>query len=144
MGEVYRARDPRLRRDVAIKVIAPEAFRAETLAAAALNHPQIVAVYDVGANHGSPYLVTELLDGESLRHRLAPAQCQWKRRFSSAFSSRKASRQRTKKGSCTVTLSVEEPWPGPAPGRQSGRKDGNVRVYLCHVRRRPMFNFFVC
>jgi eukaryotic-like serine/threonine-protein kinase len=65
---VYRARDPRLRRDVAIKVIAPHfagdperlrRFAQETLAAAALNHPQIVALYDVGTNDGSPYLVTE-------------------------------------------------------------------------------------
>jgi len=76
MGEVYRAHDPRLRRDVAIKVIAArfvadadvlKRFSHEALASAALNHPNIVAVFDVGTHEGSPYLVTELLDGESLR-----------------------------------------------------------------------------
>src|SRR5512145_812390 len=80
MGEVYRARDPRLRRDVAIKVIAARVatdpdllkrFSQEALASAALNHPNIVAVFDVGTHDGSPYLVTELLDGESLRARLS-------------------------------------------------------------------------
>jgi serine/threonine protein kinase/sugar lactone lactonase YvrE len=80
MGEVYRAHDPRLRRDVAIKVIAArfatdpdllKRFSQEALASAALNHPNIVAVYDVGAHEGSPYLVTELLDGESLRERVS-------------------------------------------------------------------------
>src|SRR5439155_9979706 len=79
MGEVYRARDPRLRRDVAIKVIAPRfaadperlrRFEQEALAAAALAHPGIIGVYDVGTFGGSPYLVTECLSGESLRQRL--------------------------------------------------------------------------
>ena len=80
MGEVYRAYDPRLRRDVAIKVIAArfatdpdllKRFSQEALASAALNHPNIVVVHDVGAHEGSPYLVTELLEGESLRDRLS-------------------------------------------------------------------------
>jgi serine/threonine protein kinase len=80
MGEVYRARDPRLRRDVAIKLITrhfaadPERlrrFEQESRAAAALNHPHIVAVYDVGINDGSPYLVQELLEGESLGQRMS-------------------------------------------------------------------------
>ena len=80
MGEVYRARDPRLQRDVAIKVITtrlatdPERlmrFQQEALTSAALNHPNIIAVYDVGTYDGSPYLVTELLQGESLRERLS-------------------------------------------------------------------------
>jgi eukaryotic-like serine/threonine-protein kinase len=80
MGEVYRAHDPRLRRDVAIKVIAArfgtdpdllKRFEQEALASAALNHPNIVAVYDVGSHEESPYLVTELLEGESLRRRLS-------------------------------------------------------------------------
>lgn len=79
MGEVYRAHDSRLRRDVAIKVIAPrfatdparlQRFKQEAQAAAALNHPHIVAVYDVGIDDGLPYLVTELVEGESLRQRL--------------------------------------------------------------------------
>src|SRR6266404_1479927 len=79
MGEVYRARDPRLGRDVAIKLI-PETFAAdrsrlhrfeqEARAAGQLNHPNILAVYDVGTHAGAPYIVSELLEGESLRSRL--------------------------------------------------------------------------
>ncbi|HVQ42019.1 MAG TPA: protein kinase [Vicinamibacterales bacterium] len=79
MGDVYRARDPRLARDVAIKVI-PERFAAdpdrlrrfeqEARAAGQLNHPNILAVYDIGAHAGAPYIVSELLEGESLRSRL--------------------------------------------------------------------------
>jgi TolB-like protein/tetratricopeptide (TPR) repeat protein len=79
MGEVYCAHDPRLGRDVAIKVL-PESvssdrerlrrFEREARAAAALNHPGILAVYDVGSHGGSPYLVSELLEGETLRQRL--------------------------------------------------------------------------
>src|SRR3954469_9215766 len=79
MGDVYRARDPRLARDVAIKVI-PEAlatdasrarcFEQEARAAGQLNHPNILAVYDVGVHEGATYIVSELLDGESLRSRL--------------------------------------------------------------------------
>src|ERR1039458_558594 len=79
MGEVYRARDPRLKREVAIKVL-PQAtsldpdrlrrFEQEALATAALNHPNILAVFDIGENEGSPYVVSELLEGETLRERL--------------------------------------------------------------------------
>ena len=79
MGDVYRARDPRLGRDVAIKLI-PETFATDTLrlhrfeqearAAGQLNHPNILAVYDVGLYAGAPYIVSELLEGESLRNRL--------------------------------------------------------------------------
>src|SRR6185369_1408023 len=81
MGEVYRARDSRLNRDVAIKVLPatfssdPERlhrFEQEALAAAALNHPNILAVYDIGTQGGAPYIVSELLEGESLRERLRP------------------------------------------------------------------------
>ena len=80
MGEVYRARDPRLGRDVAIKVISaafssdPERLRRfehEARAAAALSHPNILAVYDIAQHDGSPYIVTELLEGETLRERLS-------------------------------------------------------------------------
>jgi hypothetical protein len=79
MGEVYRARDSRLKRDVAIKVL-PHAFSAdadrlrrfeqEALATAALNHPNILAVFDIGTSDGSSYVVSELLEGETLRDRL--------------------------------------------------------------------------
>ncbi len=79
MGEVYRARDARLNRDVAIKVLPagcardPERlrrFQQEAQAAAALNHPNILAVHDFGEHEGSPYMVTEFLEGETLRERL--------------------------------------------------------------------------
>lgn len=79
MGEVYRARDPRLSRDVAIKVLPssfstdPERlsrFQQEARAAGALNHPNVLAVFDFGVHADSPYLVTELLQGETLRERL--------------------------------------------------------------------------
>jgi serine/threonine protein kinase len=79
MGEVYRARDCVLRRDVAIKVLPaywsrdPDRLRRfdlEAQAAAALNHPNIVSIFHVGRFDGYPYIVTELLQGESLRDRL--------------------------------------------------------------------------
>src|SRR5262249_15909479 len=79
MGEVYRARDTALKRDVAIKVLPefwsrdPERlrrFELEAQAAAALNHPNIVSIFHVGQHDGAPYIVTELLHGESLRDRL--------------------------------------------------------------------------
>jgi serine/threonine protein kinase len=79
MGEVYRARDARLGRDVAIKVIATtlaadpsrvHRFEQEARAAGQLNHPNILAVHDAGIHDGAPYIVSELLDGESLRTRL--------------------------------------------------------------------------
>jgi Tol biopolymer transport system component len=79
MGEVYRARDPRLGREVAIKVLPAylcrdpdrlRRFEQEARAAGALNHPNILAVYDVGTHDGAPYLVTELLEGTTLRDRL--------------------------------------------------------------------------
>ena len=80
MGEVYRARDPRLGREVAIKVL-PASFSAdpdrlrrfeqEARAAGVLNHPNITAVYDIGSVDGAPYVVQELLEGETLRAALA-------------------------------------------------------------------------
>lgn len=76
MGEVYRARDTRLGRDVAIKVLPaafsrdPERlrrFKQEAQVVAALNHPNILAIHDFGEHDGSPYIVTELLEGQTLR-----------------------------------------------------------------------------
>src|SRR3974377_38805 len=79
MGEVYRAHDTRLDREVAIKVL-PESltsdpdrlrrFEQEARAAAALNHPNILAVHHMATHYGLSYMVTELLDGETLRDRL--------------------------------------------------------------------------
>src|SRR5262245_28998484 len=79
MGEVWRARDTQLNRDVAIKVLpAPFAndadrlrrFKQEALATSALNHPNILAIYDIGDHDGSPFIVAELLQGEELREQL--------------------------------------------------------------------------
>ncbi len=76
MGEVYRARDPQLGRDVAIKILPVflsrdrdrlRRFEQEARAAAALNHPNILAVYQFGSHDGAPYLVSELLEGHTLR-----------------------------------------------------------------------------
>ena len=76
MGEVYRARDTRLGRDIALKIL-PETFTRESdrlhrfeqeaRSVAALNHPNILAVFDIGESSGSPYMVSELLEGETLR-----------------------------------------------------------------------------
>src|SRR5580658_2423851 len=76
MGEVYRARDTRLGRDVALKIL-PESFAPDTdrlrrfeqeaRAVAALNHPNILAIHDIGEQNGAPFLVSELLEGESMR-----------------------------------------------------------------------------
>jgi serine/threonine protein kinase len=80
MGEVYRAHDTRLNRDVAIKVLPPaftsdaerrRRFEQEARAAAALSHPNVVAVFDVGVDGDVPYVVSELLEGEDLRRVLA-------------------------------------------------------------------------
>src|SRR5579859_854712 len=79
MGEVYRARDLRLRRDVAIKVLPAfvfsnpdrlRRFEQEATAAAALNHPNILAVHQLGTYTGTTYLVSELLEGETLRQQI--------------------------------------------------------------------------
>jgi serine/threonine protein kinase len=73
MGEVYRARDTRLGRDVAIKVLPSslsvdsdrlKRFEQEACAAGALNHPNILPIYDVGTHDGSPHIVSELLQGQ--------------------------------------------------------------------------------
>jgi serine/threonine protein kinase/Tol biopolymer transport system component len=79
MGEVYRAKDTRLGRDVAIKVL-PEAlvkdadrlrrFEQEARTIAALNHPNILGIHDIGTHEGAPFLVSELLDGETLRQKI--------------------------------------------------------------------------
>ena len=79
MGEVYRARDTRLGRDVAVKVLPSsysddkerlQRFEQEACAASALNHPNIPIVHHVGTHDGSPYIVSELLEGETMRQRM--------------------------------------------------------------------------
>ena len=79
MGEVYKARDTRLGRDVAIKLLSPQfiadaerlrRFTLEARTAGSLNHPNVMSIYDVGDHEGAPYLICELLEGETLRARL--------------------------------------------------------------------------
>jgi Tol biopolymer transport system component len=79
MGEVYRGRDPRINREVAIKILPSglatdpdrmRRFEQESRAAGAVNHPNLVTIFDTGAENGSPYLVMELLDGATLRTRI--------------------------------------------------------------------------
>jgi serine/threonine protein kinase/Tol biopolymer transport system component len=79
MGEVYQARDMELGRDVAVKVLPSSfsddrdrlrRFQQEACAAGALNHPNVLSIYDVGKHDGSPYVVSELLEGETLRKRI--------------------------------------------------------------------------
>jgi Tol biopolymer transport system component len=83
MGEVYRARDTRLGREVAIKVLPSQfssdldrlrRFEQEARAAGSLNHPNILTIFDFGSHNGAPYVISELLEGETLRERLAGAR----------------------------------------------------------------------
>jgi serine/threonine-protein kinase len=87
MGQVYRGRDPRLGRDVAIKVLTPESarddeamarFEREARAVASLSHPNILAIYDIGHHEGTVYVVTELLEGETLRERIHGTPMNWR------------------------------------------------------------------
>ncbi len=87
MGEVYRARDERLRRDVAVKILAPalavepkelERFEREARTLAALAHPHILNIFDVGEHDGTPYAVMELLEGETLRERMKHGPLPWR------------------------------------------------------------------
>src|SRR5262249_49466130 len=87
MGEVYRARDTRLERDVAAKVL-PERlahdaaalarFQREARAVAALSPPNIVAIHDIGLDQGRPFVIMELLEGETLGRRLKRAPLDWR------------------------------------------------------------------
>ena len=94
MGEVYRANDPRIGREIAIKVLPPHfsndsdrmrRFQQEVRAAGMLNHQNIVAIYDSGMEQGSPYLVSELLRGESLRQKLQGAPLPIRKAIEYAF-----------------------------------------------------------
>ena len=86
MGEVYRARDTRLDRTVAIKIlpqhlsddpVRKQRFEREAKAISSLSHPHICRLYDVGHQDGIAYLVMEYLEGETLAHRLKRVRCHW-------------------------------------------------------------------
>jgi serine/threonine protein kinase len=109
-GEVYRAWDPRLERDVALKIlhepfeIDPERVRrfvAEARAASALNHPNIVTVYDAAVDGDTRYIVSELIDGRPLRDELGAGRCRssgcsiWRRRSPTAWPPRTTPASRT-------------------------------------------------
>ena len=114
MGEVYRARDPVLKREVAIKVLPSfvsqdpdrlRRFEQEAQAAAALNHPNILAVYQFGVFEGAPYLVSELLVGETLRQQLERGPLPVRKAIDTACRLRMESRRRTRRASFIATSS---------------------------------------
>ena len=111
MGEVYRARDARLGREVAIKILSesfshdPERlrrFEQEARAVAALNHPNILGLYDIGSQDGNPYLVSELLEGQSLREILKSGPVSSLRRAITPCRLLPVWRRRTKRESSTA------------------------------------------
>ncbi|PYX50832.1 MAG: hypothetical protein DMG79_04830 [Acidobacteria bacterium] len=112
MGEVYRARDTRLGRDVAIKIL-PESFARDTdrlhrfeqeaRAVAALSHPNILAIFDTGQNNGSPFLVSELLEGETCVRSWIVGRSRSGKPLTMGCKSPKDWPRRTKKESCTGT-----------------------------------------
>ena len=111
MGEVYRARDTRLGRDVAIKVLgadltgSPEAaarFEREWHVVARLSHPNILSLYDVGQHDGCTFAVMELVPGETLRQRLAAGLSRLERRSTLRSRSRAASAPRIRLTSSTA------------------------------------------
>ena len=97
MGEVFHARDTRLNRDVAVKVLPKDfvadadrlrRFEQEAKTLAALNHPNVLMVLDAGVHEGAPYLVGELLEGETLREKLTARRCRCARPSSTRCKSR--------------------------------------------------------
>ena len=112
MGEVYRARDTRLGRDVAIKILPavftsdPERlarFEREARVLASLNHPNIATIHGVEEGDGVPALVMELVDGETLAERIARGPLPSPTRWRSPRRSPTRSRPRTRRASCTAT-----------------------------------------
>ena len=125
MGEVYRARDPRLGRDVAIKVL-PVSFAAdaerlrrfeqEARAVAALNHPNILAIYDIGTREGAPFIISELLEGETRVIGFPAGRCRCAKPSITRCKLRKGFQWRTRRVLSTVTSSRKIS-SSPATGR---------------------------
>jgi len=114
MGEVYRARDTKLDRKVALKVLpsrlcqdtaALARFAREAKAVAALSHPGILAIHDFGEHEGTAYAVMELLEGESLRARLAAGALPARKAVDYAVQIAQALAAAHDKGSCIATSS---------------------------------------
>ena len=112
MGEVYKARDTRLERTVAVKVLPShmsasadvrQRFEREAKTISQLSHPHICALYDVGREGETEYLVMEYLEGETLSDRLAKGRLPWSRRCGTESRSRTRWTRRTGRGSCTGT-----------------------------------------
>jgi serine/threonine protein kinase len=112
MGEVYRARDTQLSREVAIKVLPAELsgdagrrarFEQEARSASALNHPNIVTVYDIGQADGISYIAMELVEGKTLRELIGREPSRQNRFCASRCRSPRDSRGRMRLGSCTAT-----------------------------------------
>ena len=112
MGEVYLAHDTRLQRGVAVKVLPAafaenaerlQRFEQEARATATLNHPNVMAVFDVGVDDGVPYVVLELLEGQTLAAALSKGALPPRTRPTWPARSRRAWRPRTRRASFTAT-----------------------------------------
>ena len=110
MGRVFAALDERLERPVAVKLLAPGVRSAEMLArfeqearaAGVLNHPNVLTVFDAGVHEGTPFIVTELLQGSTCGRGSPPDRSAWRARPGSRHRSRAVWRRRTKKESSTA------------------------------------------
>ena len=127
MGRVYRASDPRLGRDVALKIlstprdsrVSTERFGREARAASALNHPNIVTIYDIGDAGGVAYIAMEYLSGGSVRERLAGGRPHWTKRSISPARSRRDLPPHTPAAWSIATSSPATSWSPPMAARRS-------------------------
>jgi serine/threonine protein kinase len=136
MGEVYRGRDTRLDRDVALKILSESAagsadrrarFEREARAVAALNHPNIVSIYDVGSEDGVFFIVSELVDGESLRHRIRRSHLGVRELLKIAVQLAMAWVRRTRSGSSIAISSPRTSCSRPTAGSRSSTSDWPAR-----------------